>query len=200
MAPIERDTVRLAGIRSCTAAICVVCALVWGALWWSRENAQQQARKMVEQCGGIVLDGEFDPTYVQRLLGCVTPRTATSASEMSRAFGDEQLAKLTAIKTLSILDLTGSGVMSKGLERLRRFPLLFILELDATDDDLLVVSNTSAAWLTLVGKEVTDKGILHLQRMPNLEFVSLVNTSVTQEGARALEELRPDVSVTLEEP
>ena len=200
MAPNERYTMRLAGIRSCTAAVCLVCVLVWCALWWSRANAKQQARKTVEQCGGIVLDGQFDPTYVQQLLGCVTPRTATSASEMSRAFGDEQLAMLTAIRTLSILDLTGTSVTSKGLEQLRRFPLLFILELDATDDDLLVVSNTSAAWLTLIGKEVTDNGILHLQRMPNLEFVSLVNTAVTQEGARTLEELRPDVSITFEEP
>lgn len=83
---------------------------------------------------------------------------------------DEQLRHLLGMRSLRLLDLTGTRVTDVGLVHL----------LGCTDLEVLCLWDTA----------ITDAGLALLARLPNLRHLGLGNTAVTDAGLRHLEALQ----------
>lgn len=165
----------------------------WLTAAWVNGQALERAKDVASRYGDAA-DGRFDPLFVHRLLGVESPESNCVVIGLSSEFGDDDLRILAGLRSVTILDLTGTNVSATGLCELSRFPTLSRLGLDrVTDADLTVLTDLSVTELSLSGKGITDSGILVLAKMRNLQLIELKSTSVTESGISSFKALHPSV-------
>lgn len=70
-----------------------------------------------------------------------------------------------------------------------------------TNEDLAVFANyPEIQILSLVATSVTDDGLKHLENLRNLQCLALRQTLVTERGVNDLRRLLPNASITMEGP
>ena len=113
---------------------------------------------------------------------------------------DVGLAKLTNLKNLRYLDLSGSGVTSVGLKTLAGLPKLQRLSLwnvkgvnDAGASSLESLKNVTSLDLSNTG--VSDATLRALAKLPNLQRLYVSDTAVTADALTAFKKLRPSTVV-----
>jgi hypothetical protein len=100
---------------------------------------------------------------------------------------------LTCLDKLQSLYLVLPLITDRGLAELRAMTKL---------EDLRIYQFEPAAsgkpWGSPPRIDVTDRGLEHLKRLPNLRIVDFAGTQVTREGAQALCDALPECLVSIE--
>jgi len=117
------------------------------------------------------------------------------------AFGDEGMATLKGMTTLTELYVRGTSITDDGLKNLAG--LTNLVELDIADDNISDAGITALSGLSKVrklslqGANVTDAGLDVLQKMTELQELSLYRTKVSNAGLAKLAALKNLRSVDL---
>jgi Leucine-rich repeat (LRR) protein len=114
---------------------------------------------------------------------------------------DLGVAKLTALKKLRSLDLSGSAITASGVKALAALPNLQRLSLwnVATIDDAAAVSLETMRTLTtldLSNTAIGDSTLARLGALPNLRRLFVNETKVTSEGLAAFRSKHPASAVS----
>lgn len=109
---------------------------------------------------------------------------------------DRGIAKLSTLKSLRVLELSGSGVTPAGLAVLRSMPKLARLSLwncAALDDSAskTLASLTQLQILDLSDTALGDRSIDQLKALPDLKALYLTDTKVTAAAADAFRAMKP---------
>ncbi len=113
--------------------------------------------------------------------------------------GDKGLEKLAALAALEDLWVEGTEVTDDGLRHLRPLAKLKRLGLndcrigDAGLEKLAALPSLEAVHLR--GTDVTDEGLRHLYQLANLKLLDLTNTRVTMAGVLKLKEALPNCTL-----
>ncbi|MDX1980306.1 MAG: hypothetical protein SFV51_08555 [Bryobacteraceae bacterium] len=114
---------------------------------------------------------------------------------------DHGLAKLTKLKKLRRLDVSGARITPAGLAALKELPVLERLSLwncravdDRAVDTLAAMSALSV--LDLSDTAVGDAGLAGLRGLPNLKMLYLTDTKVTALGAETFRKQKPGAFVS----
>lgn len=110
------------------------------------------------------------------------------------AFSSVHAVQLASFPELQILHLEGSGIDDEALETLKSLPKLEHLFLDGTatgDAGMEHLANAGSALqqLSLVGCNVTDRGLSSLAKLSTLKVLNLSQTQITDAGLAALKDL-----------
>ena len=92
------------------------------------------------------------------------------------SFGDAELAGLKQLEAATGFNARGGQITDEGLAQ-------------------LASAGQQITTLELTGNPITDAGLVHLQQMSNLTFVSLDDTQVTQNGVDELQRAMPHLNV-----
>jgi len=109
----------------------------------------------------------------------------------SCALTDGDLAFLSEMSGLEVLELPGNPITSAGMDHLRKLSKLRRLNVSfcpEIDDEALAKISALASLEDLAGQDtrVTDAGLIHLFDMPCLKNVTVLGATVTPRGLRAL--------------
>jgi hypothetical protein len=113
---------------------------------------------------------------------------------------DDDLQKLTALKKLEIVSLSGGAFTNEGIRHLRALPILRDLGLtdNAHIDDTVFDYFREMDSLTAIGLggvKITDAGLEKAKMLPRLERFGLERTKVTAEGVAKLRAALPKLLV-----
>jgi RNA polymerase sigma factor (sigma-70 family) len=107
--------------------------------------------------------------------------------------GDDDLAKLAGVPGLQRLLLTGTQVSNEGLEKLKDFPALNLLSLQATQITADGLAHLAGAkklrTLYLGGSKIDNKSMEKLKDAKSLVHLRLYRTAVDKDGLKALSTL-----------
>jgi len=114
---------------------------------------------------------------------------------------DLGVAKLTALKKLRVLDLSGSAITAAGLKSLAALPALQRLSLWNVKGVDAAASSHLEALHGLTGLDVSntaigDEGLARLAKLPNLRRLYVNETNVTPEAVAAFRAQHPAVIVS----
>ncbi len=90
------------------------------------------------------------------------------------------------LKNLTLLSIAGTKIGDESLDKLLELPKLTELRLSAavTNRGLPTIAKlTQLETLYLGGKQIDDRGLVHLQGMKNLKYLDVQTTNVTTDGA-----------------
>jgi WD40 repeat protein len=117
---------------------------------------------------------------------------------------DDGLKHLSGLTEMNTLFLAGTKVSDKGLYHLRNMKKLWALNLDrtsVTDKGLATLLEFEAfkaiRHLYLADNDITDAGMAHLSKLPNLLGLGLSGTKITDAGLLQLKPLRKIYWMTL---
>jgi len=103
------------------------------------------------------------------------------------AVTDDDLQRLSELRSLERLYIRPSNISNKGIEHLKGLTNLRRLSLDGSQISNLglqyIAGLKRLEQLDLSETQITDTGLLQLQTLPNLKLLFLNNTSITDEGA-----------------
>jgi hypothetical protein len=182
------------------ATVALVIGFVGLSVWlpWHRE---QQVLQDVELWGGTVESRTFSPLWLERFLSRDRMRElkifdrAIIVELPGIEIGDTQIAELTKLTRLDLLDLNKTLITDAGLRDFRRFAKLRDLSLGGTkvtDTGLAQLSKlTNLEFLCLDGTVVTDAGLDHLSNLSSLRQVHVGKTHVTRKGVEAFKTMLP---------
>ncbi len=129
---------------------------------------------MVMGCGKRYADALYDTgegVIVEFKRNSSGKMDAISLKINARTDADDKIERyLTQHPSVKFIDLQGSNVSEKGLERIGHHQMT----------EILVLSD----------KNITDIGVAHLTNLKNLKSLDLMHTSVTNDGLRKLSVLR----------
>lgn len=114
---------------------------------------------------------------------------------------DFSLVQLARLENLVHLDLYGTSVTGHGFAPLEgRPPLLIDLSGAFTDEGLTCIAGGGAPGLnlvslTVVGRQVSDKGLAAIARISRLRFLSLYDTRATAEGVAEFRRAKPLMAI-----
>src|SRR5262249_48359203 len=109
------------------------------------------------------------------------------------ALSDAGLAHLKRFKTLYMLAITNGEFSQAGTKHLRQIPTLINLQFSThariNDQAVAELRGLKLTSLIISGQGITDAGIKHLLDIPTLELLAFYDTSVGDEGIKALKAL-----------
>lgn len=116
--------------------------------------------------------------------------------------GDSLIERLIRIsQQITWLDMKGAFTTDKALASISNFKNLTRLHLEnsqITDQGLQhLIDSQYLEYLNLYGTHITDKGIQQLSGLKNLKKLYVWQTNVTKQGASRLQQLLPDLEITL---
>lgn len=157
-------------------AFAAIATLVTGILWiTARAREQLKAIDEVERLGVFVT---VDPPGPYWLHSKLPEEWIRGLGRISRIevdtpdFAEEDLSKLSPLKAVDNLKLTGSKFSDAGMKLLAPLTNLTYLALEETD--------------------VTDAGLKELETMPNLTHVAVYRSRITEDGAKSWHRSRSD--------
>lgn len=131
-------------------------------------------------CGKNITDSCLPFIRHLRLRSLGLPDTRVSDA------GVAELAAGTIAKQLRYLNLSGTNVTNATIREMDRFPLLRKLSLRSTNinDSGIAVLPNQFTWLDLSETNISDHSSAHFSRLSNLEYLTLVRTSIGAEMVR----------------
>jgi hypothetical protein len=164
-----------------------------GFTYWPTPRRQALAR--IQALHGTYLE-QIDPDGGERWVNVVVL--------MLRPVTEQDLAALRDLRPLHRLILDGSPVTDAGLASLGDLPELELLTLSGTkvtDAGLTHLGELKRLKrLVLAGTGVTDKGLVHFRQLTGLRDLNLVETRVTERGAQELQQVLPNLQISLHLP
>ena len=122
---------------------------------------------------------------------------AVSFHMAGAAVTDKDVAAMSGLKDVVVLDLGQTGITDAGLARIVGLKDLTELHLEntkITDAGLVALKNMSQlSYLNLYGTSVTDAGLEHLTHLKNLRHLYVWQTKVTQAGTDKLKQALPQL-------
>jgi hypothetical protein len=198
--------------------------------WLAYERNEVSKRKAaiaaIEKLGGHVnlfADQPFCPDWLDSLLDENSVGEVVSVTLSGTDVNDVDLANLTGLTKLEILELDHTQVSDAGLAELSgltNVDKLFLGNTSITDDGLVHLTGltklntlflsstkltdaslvhlaglTELEWMDLEGTQVTDAGLIQLTGLPKLKWIDLRNTRVTDHGASELKKALPNLDI-----
>jgi hypothetical protein len=161
-----------------------------GPLWLSWLIGQRGAERVV----GVSLANVrgFDPLWV------TTFPELESVSLFHVPLSDEALPNFEELRHLRSVNLMRTYVPKASLRHLAKVPNLEQLGIGPANDEMLVYltgCNRLQVLRIFQSEDVTDAGLRYLSQFPELRQLQLIETGVTQEGARRLREQYPSLEI-----
>ena len=187
---VRRHRPILIRLGQAVVAICLLVVLVI-VFRWVQKIPERRALSEVKAAGGDFRPnpkGEIDSIWLE-------------GPDVTDARVDTVARELPALSALVRIQLKGTSVEGRGLERFRDLASVRVLDLqdsELTDAGLEVIGTlTGLTSLNLSGTKVTAQGLTQLKGLKSLRVIDLSRTAIGDNGVRLLAEIPSLKSIRL---